>query len=172
MFDPRLITADADNDGGGIHSGKIVIVASSYNPDVMDPLIGGSVDTLLDAGVAKDDIALVRVPGSWELCSAASMAAADPIVVGIVALGCVIKGETTHDEHINRAVSLGLMELSLSQNLPIGFGLLTCNTHDQALARAGGDVGNKGSETAEAVLQMLRLKDRLSGSPEEAEPAQ
>ena len=76
-------------------------------------------------------------------------------IQAVVVLGAVIRGETTHDQHINRAVSNALMELMLSTGKPVGFGLLTCNTLEQAIHRAGGNVGNKGCETAEAVLAML-----------------
>ena len=81
--------------------------------------------------------------------------------LGIITLGCVIKGETTHDEHINRAVSLSLMEMGIESRLPIAFGLLTCNTLEQAINRSGGTVGNKGHEAAEAVLELLRLGEKI-----------
>jgi 6,7-dimethyl-8-ribityllumazine synthase len=78
-------------------------------------------------------------------------------VQAVLALGAVIRGETTHDQHINRAVSNALMDLMLTTGKPVGFGLLTCNTMEQAIQRAGGNVGNKGQETADAVLAMLKL---------------
>ena len=76
---------------------------------------------------------------------------------GVVILGCVIKGETTHDQHINTAISNGIAELTLQYDVPIGFGLLTCNTLQQALDRSGGSVGNKGVEAAEAAVHMSRV---------------
>lgn len=84
-----------------------------------------------------------------------------PDTVGAIALGCVIKGETTHDEHINRAVSLSLMNMGVESGMPIAFGLLTCNTTEQAIHRSGGNVGNKGHESAEALLELLRLNVKL-----------
>ena len=81
--------------------------------------------------------------------------------LAVIALGCVIKGETTHDEHINRAVSLALMEMGVETGVPIAFGLLTCNTLEQAINRSGGTVGNKGHEAAEAVLELLRLGSKI-----------
>ena len=81
-----------------------------------------------------------------------------PNVIAAVALGCVIKGETTHDEHINRAVSLSLMNMGVETGIPIAFGLLTCNTTEQAIHRSGGNVGNKGVESADAILELLRLR--------------
>ena len=87
-------------------------------------------------------------------------------MLAVITLGCVIKGETTHDEHINRSVSDALMKLGIDTRKPIGFGLLTCNTLEQALQRSGGTVGNKGNEAAEAVLELLRLKMKLANSQE------
>ncbi len=82
-------------------------------------------------------------------------------MIASIALGCVIKGETTHDQHINRAVSEALMQIGLEQHRPVAFGLLTCNTLEQAIHRSGGNVGNKGIEAAEAVLELLRLRKKL-----------
>ena len=82
-------------------------------------------------------------------------------MIGAITLGCVIKGETTHDEHINRAVSDTLMEQSVRSGRPVGFGLLTCNTVEQAIQRSGGTVGNKGHEAADAMLEMLRLQTKM-----------
>lgn len=145
---------------GPIPDGKLVIVASRYNAEICDALVDGAARTLSAAGIAEDRVSVVRIPGAWELPLACRyLLPSEPI--GIVALGCVIKGETTHDEHINRGVSLHLMRMSVRTGIPIGFGLLTCNTQEQALARAGGRVGNKGEETASAVLEMLRLKAKL-----------
>ena len=120
-----------------------------------------AVTTLRSAGIDENNIGIVRIPGAWELPTVTAMVLEDKTVVGVVALGCVIKGDTTHDEHINRAVSLGLMELSIDASVPVGFGLLTCNTVEQAIARSGGTVGNKGTETAEAVLELLRISEKL-----------
>ena len=82
-------------------------------------------------------------------------------VVAAITLGCVIRGETTHDEHINRSVSDSLMRQSIASGRPVGFGLLTCNTLEQAIQRSGGAVGNKGHEAADAVLEMLRLTTKM-----------
>jgi 6,7-dimethyl-8-ribityllumazine synthase len=142
---------------GDLPSGDIVIVASRYNAEVCDSLAVGSLETLLFAGVPRERIHVVRVPGAWELPLAVARALSQSQVIGAVALGVVIRGDTTHDEHINRAVSMALMQLGLEHRKPVGFGLLTCNTPEQATARAGGEVGNKGIEAADAVLEMLRL---------------
>ena len=143
---------------GDLPDGKIVIVASRYNEGICDSLVKGSVQTLKEAGYDDQSVRVVRVPGAWEL----GMVTADMLdrddVIGVVTLGCVIKGETTHDEHINRSVSEAIMRLGIETRKPIGFGLLTCNTLEQALQRSGGSVGNKGNEAAEAVLELLRLQ--------------
>ncbi len=146
---------------GELPSGTIVIVASRYNAGICDSLVRGSIETLTAAGYDSDSILVIRVPGAWELPTVVKRALADPTVIAAIALGCVIKGETTHDEHINRAVSLALMNIGVETSVPIAFGLLTCNTTEQALHRSGGNVGNKGIESAEAVLELLRLGVKL-----------
>jgi len=143
---------------GPLPKGEIVIVASRYNAMVCDSLAAAAVETLLAAGILKTDIQVIRVPGAWELPLAVKLALESSDVIAAIAFGVVIRGETTHDEHINRAVSMALMQLGLETMKPIGFGLLTCNTSEQATARAGGEVGNKGIEAAEAVLEMLRIR--------------
>ncbi|NND99191.1 MAG: 6,7-dimethyl-8-ribityllumazine synthase [Pirellulaceae bacterium] len=146
---------------GDLPSGKIVIVASRYNASICDALVDGSVQTLTTAGYDSESIQIVRVPGAWELPTIVSRLIADEDVIAAIALGCVIKGETTHDQHINRAVSLALMNMGIETGVPIAFGLLTCNTTEQAIHRSGGNVGNKGVESAEAVLELLRLNQKL-----------
>lgn len=152
-----------DGCDGELPDGRIVVIASRYNEAVCQSMLDAAVSTLTAAGVRDDNLLVIRVPGAWELPTAAAMVLEDDTVVGVIALGCVVKGETSHDEHINRAVSLGLMELSIDASAPIGFGLLTCNTTEQAIHRSGGNVGNKGKETADAVLEMLRLGEKLRG---------
>lgn len=134
----------------------IGIAVSTYNSNITNRILAGAVETLGKAGYAEDTIEIVHVPGAWELALAAKRLLSQPECEGVVTLGAVIRGETTHDQHINRAVSTALMELMMSTGKPVGFGLLTCNSLDQAINRAGGTVGNKGIETAEAVLAMLK----------------
>lgn len=134
---------------------KIGIVVSTYNSNITQRLLEGSLKTLQSAGWNGDRVETVKVPGAWELPLAAQRLLDRDEVQGVVVLGAVIRGETTHDQHINRAVSSALMDLMLASGKPVGFGLLTCNTLEQAIHRAGGNVGNKGCETAEAVLAML-----------------
>ena len=134
----------------------IGIVVSTYNSNITGRILEGAQQSLLAAGY-DGRILVVRVPGAWELPLAARQLALRDDICGVVTLGAVIRGETTHDQHINRAVSTALMELMMETGKPIGFGLLTCNTLEQAIHRAGGNVGNKGCETAEAVVAMLNL---------------
>lgn len=145
---------------GTLPPGKVVIVASRYNPAICDALVQGALETLTAAGYANNSAPVVRVPGAWELPAAVKRVIKGN-VVGVVALGCVIKGETTHDQHINRSVSQTLMQMGVETGIPIGFGLLTCNSLEQAIQRSGGSVGNKGVEASEAVLEMLRLKVKI-----------
>ena len=146
---------------GSLPTGRIAIVASRYNAGICDALVRGSIETLSTAGFSDQDICVIRVPGAWELSSVTQQVIDTQNFLGIITLGCVIKGETTHDEHINRAVSLSLMEMGIESRLPIAFGLLTCNTLEQAINRSGGTVGNKGHEAAEAVLELLRLGEKI-----------
>lgn len=135
----------------------IGIVVSRYNSNITDRLLEGAQETLAARGFPPNKTVVLHVPGAWELPYAAAKLANMAKIRGVVTLGCVIRGETTHDQHINRAVSNALMELMISSGKPIGFGLLTCNTLEQAIHRAGGNVGNKGCETAGAVLDLLEL---------------
>lgn len=146
---------------GELPSGKIAIIASRYNPGICDALVRGALETLASAGYDSAATPVIRVPGAWELPLVVRQSIRHDKVIAAIALGCVIKGETTHDEHINRAVSLALMQMGVESGLPIAFGLLTCNTLEQAINRSGGAVGNKGNEAADAVLELLRLQANM-----------
>lgn len=159
-------------------SGKIAIVVARFNATITERLLEGAVRVLRDHSVCEDDIWVVRVPGAFELPTLAQRLALDENVQAVICLGCVIKGETPHDEHINRAVSLELARIGAENGIPVIFGLLTCNTIEQALARSGqGEqshdkvadptVGNKGAEAAESALEMLHLLEQLPPIPEE-----
>lgn len=143
--------------------GQYAIVVSTYNSNITNKLLVGAIETLEAAGIASESILVARVPGAWELPLAASVLAAKSTVCAVITLGAVIRGETSHDQHINRAVSNALMELMTATGKPIAFGLLTCNTLEQAIHRSGGNVGNKGCEAAEAAIEMVRLTRALAG---------
>ncbi len=139
----------------------IAIAVSTYNDHITNKLCEGAVQALLDNGIASDKILIARVPGAWELPFATQRLIGARDVAGVIALGAVIRGETTHDQHINRAVSNALMQLSLDHNKPVAFGLLTVNSLEQAIHRSGGNKGNKGEECAKALLGCLRLGSAL-----------
>jgi len=136
---------------------RYAIVVAEWNRSITDKLVGGALATLEAKGVVADSVDVAWVPGAWEIPLVAQRLAQSGQYAAIITLGAVIRGETTHDEHINRGVSLALVEIALSNDLPVLFGVLTCNSREQAIHRAGGNVGNKGSECAEAALKMVGL---------------
>jgi 6,7-dimethyl-8-ribityllumazine synthase len=141
--------------------GRFAIVVSRYNETITSRLLSGAMETLIESGVASDAIDVAWVPGAWELPLVADLMAKSEAYSAVICLGAVIRGETTHDQHINRAVSNELAATSVATGVPVLFGLLTCDTLEQAIHRAGGNVGNKGSECALAALEMADLLRRL-----------
>lgn len=122
----------------------------------------GALSTLLEAGVPKQNITVRNVPGTYELPIAAQMVlAADPSVDAVICLGCVVQGETRHFEFICQSTAQGIKDVSLKYNRPVIFGVLTPDTMQQALDRAGGKYGNKGQEAAVAALEMVDLQNSL-----------
>jgi 6,7-dimethyl-8-ribityllumazine synthase len=142
-------------------SGRWSIVVSRYNDSITTKLLDGAVATLTAAGVADEVIDVFWTPGAFELPLVADRLAHSGQYVAVLALGAVIRGETSHDQHINRAVSIGLIEAGLHSGVPVLFGVLTCDTLEQAIHRSGGNVGNKGVECAEAALEMVTLLRQL-----------
>ena len=136
---------------------QVAIVVSTYNDHITGKLCDGAVRTLLSAGANDEQIVIVRVPGAWELPFGTQRVITNPKCQGVIALGAVIRGETSHDQHINRAVSMALMQLSLDYNKPVALGLLTVNSLEQAIQRAGGNMGNKGEESANALLECMKI---------------
>lgn len=141
---------------------KIGIAVSEWNPEITTALLNGAKETLLKANVKEDNINVVHVPGAFELPVAAKMLLQTESLDGIIALGCVIKGETDHNAYINNAVANGLTTLSLASGKPCIYGVLTPNDMQQALDRAGGKHGNKGDEAAATVLHMIALKKSMA----------
>lgn len=141
---------------------RVGIVVSTYNANITERLLDGALACLDQGGWPSERCLVSRVPGAWEIPLAAEWLANREDIVAVLALGAVIRGETTHDQYINGAVSQALMSLMSRSLKPIGFGLLTCNTLEQAIHRAGGNVGNKGVETAQAVLAMLNIRSELA----------
>jgi len=153
---------EIDGAVGSVQHRKFVIVVSKYNLEITEPLKQGAMHTLRQHGVLDENISVIWVPGAWELPLVTQMAIEQLNPDAVICLGCVIRGETTHDQHINTTVSHGLGRLGLDWKIPIAFGLLTCNTWDQAVQRAGGSVGNKGQECAAAVIEQLQLADQMA----------
>lgn len=143
--------------------GRIAVVVARYNESITQKLLAGALDVFKRYQVADDAVDVFWVPGAFEISSIAAVAAHSDEYRAVICLGAVIRGETTHDQHINRAVSLAITQLALETGLPILNGVLTCNTLEQAIHRAGGNVGNKGAECAEAALRMLDLLDTMPG---------
>ncbi len=145
----------------GSIAGRFAIVVSRYNEHITGKLLAGAVETLKAGGVSDEAIDVAWVPGAWEIPLVAQRMSRSKKYAAVLCLGAVIKGETTHDEHINRQVSASLGQLALESGLPVLFGVLTCNTVEQAIHRSGGNVGNKGQECADAALEMVRLLGKL-----------
>lgn len=140
---------------------KIGLAVARWNEEVTGALCKAAIKTLEHYGVVSKNIEKVEVPGSFELPMGARALLKNDKFDAVICLGCVIKGETPHNDYINHAVSTGLMNLSLSSGTPCIFGVLTPLNMDQALARAGGGHGNKGVEAAVAALQMVSLNKGL-----------
>ena len=138
------------------------IVVSDWNTEVTHALYNGCIETLLKHGVNEEDIRTAQVPGSFELPVGAKILAGAKRFDAIICIGCVIKGETQHDEYINHAVATGLTNLSIASGIPCIFGVLTPNDHQQALDRAGGKHGNKGVEAAVTAIRMAALRKEIA----------
>ncbi|MBA3646503.1 MAG: 6,7-dimethyl-8-ribityllumazine synthase [Gemmatimonadaceae bacterium] len=144
----------ATPDGGGR---RVAVIASRFNEEITRKLADGAMETLVARGVSSDHIDLIWVPGAWELPFAARAAATTDRYDCIVAVGAVIRGETSHYDIIANEASRGLADVSREFEIPIGFGLLTCEDDAQAEARSGGAHGNKGADAALAALEMADL---------------
>jgi 6,7-dimethyl-8-ribityllumazine synthase len=144
--------------------GRVAIVVSRFNQSITQKLVDGALSTLRERGLAESQIDIAWVPGAFEIPVVANRLASSSQYQAVLCLGAVIRGETTHDQHINRAVSLGLMKAGMRTGVPVLFGILTCDTLEQAIHRSGGNVGNKGSECAEAALEMIDLLAKLPGA--------
>ncbi len=138
------------------------IVVSEWNEEITHKLYEGCLETLLKHGAKEDHIYTVQVPGAFELPVGGKMLASRHKVDAVVCLGCVIQGETKHNEYINNSVAVGLTSLSVASGIPFIFGVLTPNDQAQAQDRAGGKHGNKGVESAVTAIRMADLKRDLS----------
>ena len=155
----------SDYDPAAVPDGSpycIAVVAAEWNPEVTNAMLEGAVDTLREHGVKEENIIVKHVPGTFELTSAADMLFHfNPRINAVICIGCVIQGETRHFEFICQAVSQGITNVALKRERPVIFSVLTCDTMQQALDRAGGKHGNKGVEGAITALKMCNLRKSL-----------
>lgn len=152
-YDPNTVPKGAEM--------KVGIVVSEWNPDVTEALYNGAYNTLVKHGVSEKNIYKRYVPGSFELTLGAQFFAEYTELDAIIVLGCVIQGETKHFDFICQGVTKGITDLNLKYNMPIVFGVLTTNTLQQALDRAGGKHGNKGDEAAVTAIKMIALHNNF-----------
>lgn len=138
---------------------SFAIIVSDWNEDITYALRDECIATLEDNGAKKENILIHHVPGAFELPLGARIVMGQQTIDATICLGCVIKGETDHDIYINNAVAAGVMNLGLTSKKPVIFGLLTPNTKQQAIDRAGGKYGNKGVEAAHTAIKMVHLNN-------------
>ncbi len=143
--------------------GPIAIVVARYNATITSNLLQGALETLAAHGVPDAEITVAHVPGAWEVPLVARQVATTSRYRAVICLAAVIRGETTHDQYINQHVSSALGQIAQDTGIPILFGILTCQTLEQAIHRSGGRVGNKGQECALAALEMIDLLAQLAG---------
>jgi len=146
----------------GTPGGRAFVVVSRFNEDVTRRLLDGALGALAQAGWPAARVDVVWVPGAFELGLALDRALATGRYRLAVALGAVIRGETAHFEYVAQAAAAGVREASVRFGVPVGFGVLTCETEEQALARAGGLEGNKGAAAAESAVEMVRVLETIA----------
>jgi 6,7-dimethyl-8-ribityllumazine synthase len=141
---------------------RFAIIASRWNPRITDALVAGARRTFADHGVSEAAVDVIRVPGAWELPLVAARLAENGSHAAIVALGCVVRGDTRHYEQVADGCSDGLMRVALDHGIPVANGVLAVDRFEDAEARAGGSHGNKGEEAALVVLEMAQLLEQLA----------
>lgn len=155
---PHIQTIEGRLEAKGV---KVALVAARFNDFIVDRLISGAVDYLTRHGMDREDMTLVRLPGAFEMPVVVRKLAQSGKYDGIICLGAVIRGSTPHFDFVANECAKGLAQVSLETNLPVGFGVLTCDTLEQAIERAGSKAGNKGVEAASAVLETIRVMEQL-----------
>lgn len=155
---PHIKTIEGQLDSKGL---KIALVAGRFNDIIVDRLVGGAVDYLARHGCDKENMTLIKVPGAFEIPVVTKKLAESGKYDGIVILGAVIRGATPHFDYVCNECAKGVAQVSMDNGLPIGFGLLTCDTIDQAVERAGSKAGNKGVEAASAMLETVRVMEQI-----------
>lgn len=144
-----------------LRDARIAIVAARFNDFVVDRLVAGAVDTLRRHGAAEADIELVRVPGAWEMPLAVDKVAGSRRFEAVVALGAVIRGSTPHFEYVAGECAKGIAAAGARHGVPVTFGVLTVDSIEQAIERAGTKAGNKGADAARSAIEMVNLLRRL-----------
>ena len=142
---------------------RIGIVVSRFNEFITEQLMKSAIEALVKRGCVQEDIMIAKVPGAWELPLAAKAMAAE--CDAIIALGAVVRGDTPHFEYVARGAADGLQRVSLDIGVPIAFGVLTTDDLEQAMDRAGGKSGNKGTEAAETAIEMANLLRQMKERP-------
>jgi 6,7-dimethyl-8-ribityllumazine synthase len=146
-----------------LRDARIALLVSRFNSFVVESLLEGALDTLKRHGAVERDLTIVRVPGAYEMPIAAQRLAASKRFEAIIALGAVIRGGTPHFEYVAGECTKGLSQVSLTHDIPIAFGVLTVDTIEQAIERAGTKAGNKGAEAAMSAIEMINLLRGLDG---------
>lgn len=142
-------------------AGRFAAVAARFNALVVDPLLAGVLDAFARHGVAADRVDVVRVPGSFEIPVVAQHLGKSGRYAAVVCLGCIIRGDTDHYDHVAGSATSGILNAGLNSGVPVIFGVLTCDTLEQALHRAGAKAGNKGFEAAVTAIEMVNLMAKL-----------
>jgi len=142
-------------------SGRFALVSARFNSTIVEDLIAGAIDGLVRHGVADDAIDVVHVPGSFEIPIVAQRLAGSGRYAAVICLGAVIRGDTGHYDHVAGEAASGVARAALATGVPVIFGILTCDTLEQAINRAGGKSGNKGFDAALAAIEMVNLLQRL-----------
>jgi 6,7-dimethyl-8-ribityllumazine synthase len=158
----RPVAVEGDLSAAGM---RFAIVVARWNAVITDRLLQGSLDGLKRSGAAAGDIEIVRVPGAWEIPSAARTLAESKRFDAVITLGCLLRGETAHYEAIYNEVARGIGQSQQETGVPHAFGVLTCETLEQALDRAGVKAGNKGFEAAIAAIEMVSIQRKLADAP-------
>jgi 6,7-dimethyl-8-ribityllumazine synthase len=145
---------------------RVAVVVSRYNASITDRLLQGAVERFLELGGRRDNLVVLEAPGAFELPVLCRTAARSGRFSAVVALGCLIRGQTMHDQHIARAVAYGLVDVSGETGVPVTFGVLTCETPHLAAARAGGSKGNKGAEALAAAVEAAQIIASFEQDPD------
>ena len=150
---------------GDFHTpaGRFALVAARFNAFVVDPLLAGATDAFARHGVTADRLDVVRLPGAFEIPLVAQKLAESGRYAAVICLGCIIRGDTDHYDHVAGAATNGILNAGLKAGVPVIFGVLTCDTLEQAIHRAGAKSGNKGFEAAVTAIEMANLMAVLSG---------